>query len=162
MRQGSTDDIINNNSSFMVEMNDLKFILDHATDNSLVMLDEPAKSTNAKEGGAIARAYCEYLLQNNKPKMIISTHNLELTKLEKQYSGSVYNYVIGLNSSGQAYSFDRKIKRGIVDTSLAINTAILAEMPSEIIEKAKEFQKNIYFCFIDYVKTFACVDTTNC
>ncbi|MBQ8847324.1 MAG: DNA mismatch repair protein MutS [Candidatus Gastranaerophilales bacterium] len=145
VRQAVSDDIINNNSSFMVEMNDLKFILDHATDNSLVMLDEPAKSTNAKEGGAIARAYCEYLLQNNKPKMIISTHNLELTKLEKQYSGSVYNYVIGLNSSAQAYSFDRKIKRGIVDTSLAINTAILAEMPNQIIDKAKEYINN-YSC----------------
>ena len=31
-----------------------------------------------------------------------------------------------------------------------------------ITEKAREFQKNIYFCFIDYAKAFECVDHKNC
>ncbi len=139
IRQGSTDDIINNNSSFMVEMNDLKFILDNATNSSFVLLDEPAKSTNAKEGGAIARAFCEYLLDNFKAKIIIATHNTELTKLEQNYPNRVYNYVIGNANEVLSSINDRKVKRGVISTSLAINTAILANLPREIIKRAKKY-----------------------
>ena len=139
LRQGSTDDIITNNSSFMVEMNDLKFILDNATSHSLVLLDEPAKSTNAAEGGAIARAYCEYLIENIKPKMILATHNLELTKMEEVLPEQVFNYVIGRADVSQANVSNRKIKRGVIDSSMAINTAVLADLPCEIIAEAKKY-----------------------
>lgn len=136
-RQNASDDIINSNSSFMIEMNDLKFIIDNATKKSLILLDEPAKSTNAKEGGAIARAYCEYEIKYIKAKSIIATHNEELTKLEQIYPNNVKNYVIG-NQDIENGIIDRKIKRGTVKTSMALNTAILANLPNEIILKAKE------------------------
>ena len=136
-RQNASDDIINSNSSFMVEMNDLKYIIDNATKNSLILLDEPAKSTNAKEGGAIARAFCEYEIKKIKAKSIVATHNLELTKLEDIYPDNIKNYVIG-NMDIENNSIDRKIKRGIIKTSMALNTAILADLPKEIIQKAKE------------------------
>lgn len=142
LRQGSTDDIINNNSSFMVEMNDLKFILDNITNSSFILLDEPAKSTNAKEGGAIAKAFCEYLINHFKVKTIIATHNFELTKLEEEYPNIAYNYVIG-DSDNEIYAIkNRKIRRGITKSSLAINTAILANLPKEIIENAKKYALN--------------------
>ncbi len=137
IRQGSTDDIINNNSSFMVEMNDLKFIIDNLTNKSLVLLDEPAKSTSEKEGGAIARAFCEYILNHFNSKILIATHNLELTKLEEKYPKRAFNYVIGEADISKLIINDRKIKRGVVDSSMAINTAILAKLPKEIIESAK-------------------------
>ena len=127
-RQSSSDDIINNNSSFMVEMNDLKYILDNMTDFSLVLLDEPAKSTNAKESGAIARAYCEYILNKYMVKTIVATHNFELTKLENKYPSKVQNYVIGSDSG----IFSRKIKRGVINKSYAIDTAILADRKSVV------------------------------
>lgn len=135
-RQGSTDDIINNNSSFMVEMNDLKFILDNITNSSFVLLDEPAKSTNEKEGGAIARAFCEYIINKYKTKMIIATHNSELTKLEELYQEKAINLVMG-NSDFFGMISDRKIRHGIINSSMAINTAKLADLPDEIIENAK-------------------------
>lgn len=138
IRQGATDDIVNNNSSFMVEMNDLKFILDNVTDSSFILLDEPAKSTNAKEGGAIARAFCEYLLKYHKAKVMVATHNFELTKMEATYP-RVQNYVIGNEDISEATVNDRKIKRGIINSSLAINTAILAKIPNEIINSAKNY-----------------------
>lgn len=141
LRQGSTDDIINNNSSFMVEMNDLKFILDNITNTSFVLLDEPAKSTNAKEGGAIARAFCEYLLNHYDAKIILTTHNAELTKLEEQFVDKVTNYVIGNSDESLNMVSDRKIKRGVITSSLAINTAMLANLPSEIIESARAHLK---------------------
>lgn len=135
LRQGASDDIITNNSSFMVEMNDIKFILDNITNSSLILLDEPAKSTSAKEGGAIARAFCEYLLENYKTKAIIATHNLEITKTEKLYPKKALNFVIGYSEDSN--TFNRKIKRGIIGSSCAINTAILANLPNELITKAK-------------------------
>ncbi len=141
IRQGSTDDIINNNSSFMVEMNDLKFILDNATNSSFILLDEPAKSTSAKEGGAIARAFCEYLLNHFDSKIILATHNIELTKLERNYSSRVTNYVIGNANEARIEIGDRKIKRGVMSSSLAINTAMLANLPGEIIENARSYIK---------------------
>ncbi len=139
VRQGSVDDIINNSSSFMVEMNDLKFILDHATKASLILLDEPAKSTNASEGGAIARAFCEYMIKNYESKMMIATHNLELTKLEKMFPNKVFNYVIGAFDDAKKVGINRKVVRGTVNSSLAINTAKLAGLPSELVENAKKY-----------------------
>lgn len=137
-RQCSTDDIINNNSTFMVEMNDLKYITDNATKASLVLLDEPAKSTSSKEGGIIAKAFLEYLIKHIKAKTIVATHNSELTKLEREYPSIVTNYTIG------EYDLDgniknRKLKQGVLTNSLALNVAILANLPDEIIENAKKY-----------------------
>ena len=134
-RQGSTDDIINNNSSFMVEMNDLKFIIDNATNSSFVFLDEPAKSTNSTEGGAIARSFLEYLLNHYNLKTIVATHNLELTKIENNFPDRVINCVMANTESNSS----RKITRGVLESSLAINTAALANLPEEIIENAKKY-----------------------
>ena len=136
MRQDTSDDILNQNSSFMVEMNDLKFIVENVTDSSFVLLDEPAKSTNAKEGGAIARAFLEYLLKYYNTKVMIATHNLELTKLENLFPDRVFNYLVGEDNSN---SFSHKIKRGIIKSSFALDTAILANLPNEIIENAKKY-----------------------
>jgi len=135
LRQGTSDDIVNNNSSFMVEMNDFKYILDNADIDSLVLLDEPAKSTNSKEGGAIARAYLEYFSKHIKAKTIVVTHNFELTKIENNYPDKVENWQIGFNQG----CMDRKLKKGISKTSNAIDTAILAQLPKEITDKAKEY-----------------------
>ena len=118
----------------MVEMNDLKYIIENATNSSFILLDEPAKSTNAREGGAIASAFCEYILNKYNLKTIVATHNSFLTKLEEKYPKKVSNYVIGLNGS-----MDRKIKKGVIENNYAINTAILAQLPEEILELAKEY-----------------------
>jgi DNA mismatch repair protein MutS len=142
VRQGSVDDIINNNSSFMVEMDDFKYIIDNSTNNSLVILDEPAKSTNSIEGGAIARAFCEYLAKNNKPKMLVATHNMELTKSEATYPNNFINLMVGDNNNDKITKINRRIQKGIAKTSQAINTAMLANLPSEIIETAQEYIKN--------------------
>ena len=131
--QGEVDDITNSNSSFMVEMNDFKFILNNLTPKSLLLLDEPAKSTNENEGGAIACAFLEYLVKNFKIKSIIATHNLKLTKLESYYPSKIFNISTsnGLNQ--------KKITKGVAASSLALETAILADLPKEIIENAKKY-----------------------
>ena len=135
-RQNISDDIINNNSSFMVEMNDLKYIIDNITQSSFILLDEPAKSTNANEGGAIARAFCEYLLDNFRTRAIVATHNLELTKIKNKYPDRVINCVMGVNNS-------RKIKSGVVESSSAIDIAQLAQLPDELLKLAKEYMCDV-------------------
>ncbi len=140
-RQGAPDDIINNNSSFMVEMNDLKYITDNISDSSFILLDEPAKSTNLDESTAITKAFCEYILSNYKTKTIIATHNLGLTNLESKYPNRVQNFVMGLNNLNTEI-IDRKIRKGVADNSKAINVALLAELPNEIIDLAKEYMNN--------------------
>ena len=142
VRQGSVDDIVNNSSSFMVEMNDLKFVIENTDKNSLVLLDEPAKSTNAAEGGAITKAFCEFMLANFKAKIMIATHNLELTKLEAKYPNRVFDYVIGANCKAESIGCDRKVVKGIMKSSLAINTAVLAGLPDEIIINARKYLEN--------------------
>lgn len=141
VRQSVSDDIINNNSSFMVEMDDFKFILENSTSSSLVLLDEPAKSTNADEGGVIARAFLEYLLKYNKPIIFVATHNFEITKSEKSFPDKIFNYMIGGNVLENAI-LDRKIKRGIAKRSFALSTAQLADLPVEIIRNAKIYAMN--------------------
>ncbi len=137
-RQGITDDIVNNNSSFMVEMNDLKFVIENSTNKSLILLDEPAKSTNEKEGGAIARAFVEYLVDEIKAKTIVVTHNSELTKIENNYKPRVLNYMMESFSNADGISYLRKMKKGVVQSSYAIDTAVLADLPCAIIDRAKK------------------------
>lgn len=134
--QGSTDDITNNASSFMIEMRDLKYILDNATKKSLILLDEPAKSTNSKESGAIVKSFIEYILKYYKTKSIITTHNLDITELEEKYPNQIFNYHLGENSFK-----DRKIKRGVAKNSSAITTAKIVNLPKELIETAESYLK---------------------
>lgn len=141
-RQGITDDIINNNSSFMVEMNDLKFVIENSTDKSLILLDEPAKSTNEREGGAIARAFVEYIVNNIKSKMIVVTHNHQLTNIEATYKPKVQNFMMESFSNPNGIMYSRKIKKGAVESSFALDTAELADLPVEIIDRAKEILLN--------------------
>ncbi len=143
MRQDSNDDISNNNSSFMVEMDDFKFILDNATSSSMVLLDEPAKSTTPEESSAIAKAYLEYLLKYNSPKIFVVTHNLDISKLESSHPNNVFNYMMGGNLSDKIV-MDRKVRRGVSKRSFAINTAQLADLPTEIIRNAKLYLINNY------------------
>jgi DNA mismatch repair protein MutS len=89
----------------------------------------------------LTRAFCEYLIENFNAKTIIATHNHELTKLEEEYPDIAFNYVMG-DSDNEIYALkNRKIKRGIAKTSLAINTAMLANLPEEIIKRAKKYAK---------------------
>ena len=126
-RQGALDDISNSASSFLIEMKDLKYIIDNTTNSSLILLDEPAKSTNPVESANIIKAYTEYMMEHFEVKMIIATHNIELTKLKNQKIKYFY------------MDTTKHLKQGIANTSQAIDIANIANLPKEIIEKAKSY-----------------------
>ncbi len=137
-RVGASDDLASGQSTFMLEMNEVAYILKNATQKSLIIYDEVGRGTSTFDGMSIARAIVEYT--NSKKigaKTLFATHYHELTSLEDELSG-VVNYNIAAKKRGDDIIFLRKIVRGSTDDSYGIEVAKLAGVPKEVIKRAKE------------------------
>nr|MBQ5810976.1 DNA mismatch repair protein MutS [Clostridia bacterium] len=142
-RVGASDDLASGQSTFMLEMNEVSYILRHATKHSLIVYDEIGRGTSTYDGMSIARAVAEYTLGKKiGAKTLFATHYHELTVLENEFSG-VVNYNIAAKKRGDDITFLRKIIRGAADESYGIEVAKLAGVPSEVIRRAKEILKSI-------------------
>ncbi len=137
-RVGASDDLASGQSTFMLEMNEVAYILTHATKRSLIIYDEIGRGTSTYDGMAIARAVLEYTLGKKiGAKTLFATHYHELTEIEGQMEG-VVNYNIAAKKKGDDIIFLRKIVEGPADESYGIEVAKLAGLPSEVIRRAKE------------------------
>ncbi len=138
-RIGASDDLFQGQSTFMVEMTELANILNNATGNSLIILDEIGRGTSTYDGLSIAWAVVEYLTGNArvKAKTLFATHYQELTELEGKCPG-VKNYCISVKEIGEQIVFLRKIIRGGANQSFGIQVARLAGIPAEVVRRAKE------------------------
>lgn len=137
-RVGASDDLASGQSTFMLEMNEVAYILRNATQKSLIIYDEVGRGTSTFDGMSIARAIIEYT--NGKKigaKTLFATHYHELTSMEDEFSGIV-NYNIAAKKRGDNIIFLRKIIRGSTDDSYGIEVAKLAGLPNEVIRRAKE------------------------
>ena len=137
-RVGASDDLASGQSTFMLEMNEVAYILRNATQKSLIIYDEVGRGTSTFDGMSIARAIIEYT--NGKKigaKTLFATHYHELTSMEDEFSGIV-NYNIAAKKRGDDIIFLRKIIRGSTDDSYGIEVAKLAGLPNEVIKRAKE------------------------
>ncbi len=137
-RVGASDDLASGQSTFMLEMTEVAYILRNATQKSLIIYDEVGRGTSTFDGMSIARAIIEYT--NGKKigaKTLFATHYHELTSMEEEFSGIV-NYNIAAKKRGDSILFLRKIIRGSTDDSYGIEVAKLAGLPSEVIKRAKE------------------------
>ena len=137
-RVGASDDLFQGQSTFMVEMSELSNILNNATQNSLIILDEIGRGTSTYDGLSIAWSVVEYI-SNSKvlgAKTLFATHYHELTELEGILQG-VKNYCISVKEVGDDIVFLRKIIRGGADQSYGIQVAKLAGLPEEVIHRAK-------------------------
>lgn len=137
-RVGASDDLFQGQSTFMVEMSELSNILNNATQNSLIILDEIGRGTSTYDGLSIAWSVVEYI-SNSKilgAKTLFATHYHELTELEGKLKG-VKNYCISVKEVGDDIVFLRKIIRGGADQSYGIQVAKLAGLPNEVIDRAK-------------------------
>ena len=137
-RVGASDDLASGQSTFMLEMNEVAYILRNATERSLIVYDEVGRGTSTFDGMSIARAIIEYT--NSKKigaKTLFATHYHELTSMEDEFSGIV-NYNIAAKKRGDNIIFLRKIIRGSTDDSYGIEVAKLAGLPNEVIRRAKE------------------------
>ncbi len=135
-RIGANDDLSRGQSTFMVEMSETANILHHATDRSLIILDEIGRGTSTYDGIAIAWAVAEYLLSKNQAKTLFATHYFELTRLATEIP-AVTNYYAAVEESREKISFLYKIMRGKADKSYAIQVAKIAGIPAQVIESAQ-------------------------
>ncbi len=141
-RVGANDNLIFNQSTFMVEMTEVASILLNATSKSLLILDEVGRGTSTYDGLSIAWAVIEYLSEKIKAKTLFATHYHELSELEGRLNG-VKNYKITVRELGGKIVFLRKIARGSANRSFGIEVASLAGVPKDVTDRAKLILKNL-------------------
>ena len=142
-RVGASDDLASGQSTFMLEMNEVAYILRNATKRSLIIYDEVGRGTSTFDGMSIARAIVEYTSSRKiGAKTLFATHYHELTSLEGEIDG-VVNYNIAAKKRGDNITFLRKIVRGSTDDSYGIEVAKLAGIPNEVIKRAKEVLSSV-------------------
>ena len=141
-RIGASDNLISDQSTFMVEMTEVASIINNATENSLVILDEIGRGTSTFDGLSIAWAVVEYITENVKAKTLFATHYHELTELEGKMDG-VKNYKITVKEMQGGIVFLRKIMRGGANRSFGIEVAELAGVSKNVTDRAKVILKKL-------------------
>lgn len=136
-RIGASDDLASNRSTFMVEMSETAYILHHATEQSLVLMDEVGRGTSTFDGLALAQAIAEHLLQKNQSFSLFATHYFELTRLPEDHAGAVNMHLSALEQ-GQDIVFLHEIQPGPASKSYGIAVAKLAGLPTRALKAAQK------------------------
>ncbi|MEJ5200828.1 MAG: DNA mismatch repair protein MutS, partial [Anaerolineales bacterium] len=143
-RIGAQDEIHAGQSTFMVEMIETANILNHATERSLLILDEIGRGTSTYDGVSIAWATVEFI--HNHPSLrartLFATHYHELTQLSELLPG-VRNYNVAVTESEGHVVFLHKIVPGGADRSYGIHVAQLAGLPRPVIQRAASILKQL-------------------
>jgi len=143
-RVGALDNLSQGQSTFMVEMQETANILNSATSQSLVIMDEIGRGTSTFDGLSIAWAVAEYLhdLKTTGVKTLFATHYHELTELAR-LKGRIKNYNIAVKEWNDEIIFLRKLVEGGTNRSYGIQVARLAGVPNIVIQRAKKILYNI-------------------
>ena len=145
-RIGASDDLAEGKSTFMVEMTETANILNHATENSLVLLDEIGRGTSTYDGLALAYSIAKTLSEKIKSYTLFATHFFELTKLEETNSNIINLHLEAIEQNNDL-TFLHKVKAGAASKSYGIQVAKLAGVPSDTLSVAKnklnELENNI-------------------
>lgn len=138
-RVGASDNLAGGESTFLVEMNEAANILNNATRQSLILLDEIGRGTATYDGMSLAWAIIEYLHNNPKvaARTLFATHFHELTDLEKTLD-RLENRHTAVEEFGDRIIFLRKVISGTGDKSYGIQVAKMAGLPEKIIFRATE------------------------
>ena len=137
-RVGASDNLAGGQSTFMVEMVETANILQHATQRSLILLDEIGRGTSTYDGLSIAWATAEHIQDRARlgARTLFATHYHEMTQLEQQRTG-IKNYRVAVQERGEDVVFLRKIVAGKADRSYGIHVAKLAGLPPDVIRRAQ-------------------------
>ena len=120
----------------MVEMTEAAAILNTATSNSFIVLDEIGRGTSTYDGLALAWAMVEYIQERIRAKTLFATHYHELTELAEQLS-AIRNLRVAVKELNDQILFIRKVEPGAADRSYGIEVARLAGLPMQVIERAR-------------------------
>ena len=136
-RIGATDDLASGRSTFMVEMTEAAAILNGATRNSLVLMDEVGRGTSTFDGLALAYAIARHLLEKNCALTMFSTHYFELTRLAQDYPECA-NVHLDAIEHGKSIVFMHAVEEGAASQSYGIHVAALAGVPAAVLRDARK------------------------
>ena len=135
-RVGAADFLAQGLSTFMVEMMETANILKHATERSLVILDEVGRGTGTTDGRAIAQAVAEKLATHVQAKTLFTTHYHELAPIADALPG-VANARLDVREKQDEVTFLYKVVPGAAQKSYGLYVAQLAGLPPDVVERAK-------------------------
>lgn len=135
-RIGAADDLASGRSTFMVEMTESAAILHHATENSLVLMDEVGRGTSTFDGLALAFAICRHLVEKNRSLTLFATHYFELTLLANEYP-DLSNVHLDAVEHGERIVFLHAVEEGPANQSYGIQVAALAGIPTSVVRAAR-------------------------
>ncbi len=139
-RVGATDDLSRGQSTFMVEMTETANILNNATPQSLVILDEIGRGTSTFDGISLAWSVTEYIHDVIGCRTLFATHYHELVELEKTKT-KLRNTNVSVLEREDEITFLYQIVPGGADQSYGIHVARLAGVPAPVLERAREILK---------------------
>ena len=137
-RIGASDDISTGQSTFMVEMKEMSYILKNATRRSLLLLDEVGRGTSTYDGLSIAWACIEYIVDPGVlyARTVFATHYHELNQMERLNRG-VFNCHVEVSENDGTVRFLHKISSGGTSDSYGIEVARLAGVPDDVLKRSK-------------------------
>jgi DNA mismatch repair protein MutS len=137
-RIGSADDLAGGRSTFMVEMTEAAYILNRATPESLVIIDEIGRGTSTFDGLALAWAIARALAQDNRSLTLFATHYFELTALPSELEGCA-NVHFDAVEHRDGIVFLHAVAEGPANRSYGLQVAKLAGVPADAIRQARAY-----------------------
>ncbi len=137
-RIGAADDLAGGRSTFMVEMTESAAILNGATAQSLVLMDEVGRGTSTFDGLAIAWAIARHLIDTTRSFTLFATHYFELTQLPMLHSNAA-NVHLSAIEHRHSIVFLHAVQPGPASQSYGLQVAQLAGVPSNVIRAARKY-----------------------
>ena len=141
-RIGASDDLAGGRSTFMLEMTEAANILNNATDNSLVLMDEIGRGTSTYDGLSLAWACATHIAKNVRAFTLFATHYFELTALPSEIDGCA-NVHLDATEHGEKLIFLHTVKEGPANQSYGLQVAALAGVPTKVITAAKRYLQEL-------------------
>lgn len=136
-RIGAADNLVRGESTFMVEMRETAQILNHASERSLIVLDEIGRGTSTYDGISIAWAVAEHLHDRVAARALFATHYHELCQLA-DIKPHAHNLAVAVKEWQGQVVFLRKLVAGASSRSYGIEVARLAGLPRRVVSRARE------------------------
>ncbi|MDH3491611.1 MAG: DNA mismatch repair protein MutS, partial [Gammaproteobacteria bacterium] len=141
-RIGASDDLAGGRSTFMVEMTETATILNNATEQSLVLMDEIGRGTSTFDGLSLAWAAAHHMGEKVKAFTLFATHYFELTALAQEIPGCDNVHLDATEHDGQLV-FLHSVRPGPANQSYGLQVASLAGVPNDVIRRAKSYLKSL-------------------
>lgn len=151
-RVGASDDLTLGQSTFMVEMIETAYILNSASEKSLILLDEIGRGTSTYDGVAIAWSVAEFIATQIKARCIFATHYHELNVMTQTYP-QIKNYRITISEENGEIEFLRKIVQGGASKSYGIQVAKMAGLPNNVIKRSQDLMNKMQRDFSNNLST---------